>query len=216
MTTASTRQRPGRPRSATADVAILAAALELLIERGVGAVSIEQVAQRAGVTRATVYRRFPGKIELLIAAIESLHIEAIQALHGADPPDAIHWRDVEHMLAEWAHYLSQPRERRMLRRLYAATDEYPEIRHAYWNAHGEHRSAAVRSVLEQAHDRGQFPPDVDVDVIEQVLHGATLYELGRTSPGARSPHQITDYLTSVLRQTGYRPAGRDGTRGTQE
>jgi hypothetical protein len=119
------------------------------------------------------------------------------------------------MLAEWAHYLSQPRERRMLRRLYAATDEYPEIRHAYWNTHGEHRSAAVRGVLEQARDRGQFPPDVDVDVIEQVLHGATLYELGRTSPGARSPHQIKDYLTSVLRQTDYRPAGREGMRGTQ-
>ncbi|MGW4474403.1 TetR/AcrR family transcriptional regulator [Nonomuraea sp. NPDC004354] len=62
---------PGRPRSQEVDAAILAAALDLLIECGASLTSIEQVAQRAGVTRATVYRRFADKTALLVQAIEA-------------------------------------------------------------------------------------------------------------------------------------------------
>jgi AcrR family transcriptional regulator len=64
---------PGRPRSPEADAAILAAALDLLLERGIAATSIEQVARRAGVTRATVYRRFPDRTQLLIATVEAAY-----------------------------------------------------------------------------------------------------------------------------------------------
>jgi len=52
------RRRSGRPRDQKLDAAILAAGLELLIERGAADTSIEQAAKRANVTRATVYRRF--------------------------------------------------------------------------------------------------------------------------------------------------------------
>src|SRR5450432_744304 len=51
----------GRPRSAEADRAILAATLELLAERGLDAMSIEEVAARAGVGKTTIYRRWPSK-----------------------------------------------------------------------------------------------------------------------------------------------------------
>jgi AcrR family transcriptional regulator len=48
--------RRGRPRSETAHRAILEAASELLLERGPGAVSMDAVAERAGVSKATIYR----------------------------------------------------------------------------------------------------------------------------------------------------------------
>src|SRR6476620_10356561 len=53
--------RVGRPRSQEADRAILTATVELLAERGLAAMSIEEVAARAGVGKTTIYRRWPSK-----------------------------------------------------------------------------------------------------------------------------------------------------------
>ena len=58
----------GRPRSATADQAIRDAAVELFAERGFEGVSVEDVAERAGVSRATIYRRYPSKVDLIVEA----------------------------------------------------------------------------------------------------------------------------------------------------
>src|SRR5258708_7841145 len=59
-------RRPGRPRSEQADQAILAAALDLFAQCGPDALYIEQVAARAGVGKATIYRRWPGKEDMLL------------------------------------------------------------------------------------------------------------------------------------------------------
>ena len=65
-------RRPGRPRSERAEQAILDATLEAIGECGVDGVRCEDVAARAGVGKATLYRRWPGKEDLLIAAFASL------------------------------------------------------------------------------------------------------------------------------------------------
>ena len=62
-------RRPGRPRSEQADQAILSAALDLFAESGPDALCIEQVAARAGVGKATIYRRWPGKEDMLVDAL---------------------------------------------------------------------------------------------------------------------------------------------------
>src|SRR5262245_41964594 len=71
-----TRTRtPGRPRSADADDAILAAALAELGERGYARMSMDAVAARAGVSKPTVYLRHPTKAELATAAIASMRAQ---------------------------------------------------------------------------------------------------------------------------------------------
>ncbi|GII75164.1 TetR family transcriptional regulator [Sphaerisporangium rufum] len=189
-------RRPGRPRSQEADAAILAAALDLLLERGADQTSIEQVAQRAGVTRATVYRRFAGKTTLLIQAIESRHAD--------HDPAALHWPDVGRMLADWAGYLSGPGNRKMLRRLYSAADDYPELLQAYRDTHGHQRAAAVRATLEQARDRGELAPDTDLAALQHLLQGAVLHHLV-TFPDTTPTEEIESYLAAVTRQAGHRP-----------
>ena len=67
-----TRAAPGRPRSERADRAIIDAALSLFAEPGPEGLCIEQVAARAGVGKATIYRRWPGKEDLLLDAIATL------------------------------------------------------------------------------------------------------------------------------------------------
>lgn len=186
---------PGRPRSKEADAAILSAALELLIERGAEAASVELVARRAGVTRATVYRRFPDKTRLLIAAVE--------AAYGTPPPTP-EIRDIEHLLAGWAYVLTNPRQRRLLRRLYDAIDDYPELAHAYRDLFGKHRDRARKDVFEQARDRGQLPADSDVDILLDLLTGAVWQHLA-TRPDTSTADDVEQFLRAVLHQVGYRP-----------
>src|ERR1700761_3157925 len=65
-------RRPGRPRSERAEQAILDATIEAVAENGIDGVHCEDVAARAGVGKATLYRRWPGKEDLLIAAFAAL------------------------------------------------------------------------------------------------------------------------------------------------
>src|SRR6266542_3078878 len=60
---------PGRPRSERAHEAILEATLDLLLEEGFTRMSIEAVATRAGVGKATIYRRWPSKADLVVEAV---------------------------------------------------------------------------------------------------------------------------------------------------
>jgi AcrR family transcriptional regulator len=63
---------PGRPRDPATDRAILAATIRLLAEQGYDAMSVEGVATAAGVGKPAIYRRYPGKRELVVAALASL------------------------------------------------------------------------------------------------------------------------------------------------
>lgn len=197
---------PGRPRSREADAAILDAALDLLIECGTEATSIEQVARRAGVTRATVYRRFPDKTRLLIATIEAAY---------GDPPPTPEIRDIEHLLAGWAFVLANPRQRRLLRRLYGAIEDYPELAGAYQNLFGRPRDQARRDVLAQARDRGQLPSDTEPDVLLDLLTGAVWQHLA-AHPDTCTAEDAERFLRAVLHQAGYRPDGRQRQPAEQD
>ena len=71
--TLSAPRPPGRPRSSHADAAIVDAVLSLLAEgTTVEALTMEAVAARAGVGKATIYRRFADKDELVLAAVEAI------------------------------------------------------------------------------------------------------------------------------------------------
>jgi AcrR family transcriptional regulator len=67
-------RKPGRPRSAQAHKAILDATLELLAKEGIQGLSIEAVADKAGVGKTTIYRRWASKDELVIDAIREVQI----------------------------------------------------------------------------------------------------------------------------------------------
>lgn len=189
------RRPAGRPRSQEADLAILAAALDLLIEQGAQQTSIEQVAKRAGVTRATVYRRFADKTALLVRTLE-------WANHDNDP-EFTGWRDIEHMFGDWAAYLAIPRHRRLLRRLYGSRDDYPELMGAYRLVNGGRRAALVRERLCEARDLGRLPREVDLEVVQEVLSAAVIYHLG-AYPDDEDAGQITAYLMKIMTQFGFR------------
>lgn len=79
---------PGRPRSVEADAAIHRATLELVTEYGCDAATLDAIAERAGVGRATIYRRYQNKDKLLAAALESV-IGTLQAPDSGDTGDDV-------------------------------------------------------------------------------------------------------------------------------
>lgn len=70
--TGGRRTGRGRPRRAGADAAILAATIDLLGERGYAGLRIDDVARRAGTAKTTIYRRWPSRTHLAVAAVEHL------------------------------------------------------------------------------------------------------------------------------------------------
>src|SRR5512142_1481611 len=116
----------GRPRSAEADRAILTATADLLAERGLAAMSIEEVAARAGVGKTTIYRRWPSKGLLALDAFV-ISFRAEQPL-----PDTGSLRgDLLSALRAWVRATTQTPMGPMLTGLIAEAQHDPERRGAW-------------------------------------------------------------------------------------
>ncbi len=90
MVTRKTGRPVGRPADPEKNEAIIGVAWEMFLANGVGATSIEAIAARAGVSKATLYKHFPDKAALFEAGVarEMRLIEGAQNLEGASVPDA--------------------------------------------------------------------------------------------------------------------------------
>ena len=195
--------RPGRPRSSRADEAILEAASDLMIEGGIDGASIDQIAKRAGVTRPTVYRRYPGRTELLIAAIHWTF--------RYQPEQIPEPRDIEQMLRWWARAIEAPenaRIRRLTLRLMPFAHDDPEFGEAFRRLSVEPRNAHLRGALKREQERGRFPEDTDLEIVRQILAGAVALHL-TTHPEGTSVRQAEEYLLAVLAETRFRPHGHE-------
>jgi AcrR family transcriptional regulator len=70
-----TDRRPGRPRDARADAAIVEAAVAVLADKGPGGFTVDEVAARAGCGKATIYRRWPSRSALLLDTAHRMGLE---------------------------------------------------------------------------------------------------------------------------------------------
>jgi AcrR family transcriptional regulator len=177
--------RRGRPRRADADEAIIRATIELLQELGVAGLSMDLLAQRAGVGKATIYRRWDSK--------EAVILHALRMTDAPIPvPDEGNARDDlrAYLDAVIAHY-HPGRGSDILPHLIEASC-YDEALRASLDEHNRQRQATVRLLLERAESRGELPPDADVDVLVDVLLGSFLYR--RLITGAPLDDEFTTRL----------------------
>ena len=169
MSETTTPRPPGRPRSAAADAAIARATLELLVEEGFQGLSVEAVRTRAGVGKATIYRRFPDKTALVRASMEALHAQL-------ELPDTGTLRD--DVAAVWhAAYAAQPTaaQRLMLPRLLVDAQDDEELFAVFRATLVESRRAGMRQVLARGVERGELRADVDLDLVIDLLAGPLIY-----------------------------------------
>jgi AcrR family transcriptional regulator len=182
-----TRQRRGRPRSEDADRAILDSAFSLLAEQGYSGMTVEAVAVRAGVGKATIYRRWPSKAELTFDALD--RIPAI--------PDP----ERESLRADLVTWLGDLRENLastgpVLAALVGERPRHPELAKLI-DAWVDDRRKGLVTLLRRGVDRGELPADTDVNLAIDLLTGPIVGRVLFTgSPGG--PHVVEPVVGSVL------------------
>jgi AcrR family transcriptional regulator len=160
------RRGPGRPRSAEADRAILAATVALLAEAGFAAITMERVASSAGVGKATVYRRWASKVDLVIDAIRT-------GMHDIEPPGTGSLRqDLVTLMSVQIDWLRDSDTGRMVAGLSAEIQHNAELADALRTNLIISRRAVVRRLLADAVLSGEVRPDADLDVVLDLLYGA--------------------------------------------
>jgi AcrR family transcriptional regulator len=157
---------PGRPRDARRDEAILAATLALLQEQGYSGLTIEGVADRAGVGRPTIYRRWPSKPALVVAAlVDSARLAVPQRDTGSLR------RDLIAVQRHQVELMSSPVSRRVTAGLIADLASDPHLAETYVSQYLAPRRATVWQVLQRGVDRGELAADVDFAFIYDLLVG---------------------------------------------
>ena len=157
-----------RPRSAESHAAILQAALELVVEDGLRGTTIEGIAARAGVGKATIYRRWKTK--------EELFMEALQAIAFALPdPDTGSLRgDVEAIITFNLEHATRNAALLMPRLMVEAADD-PDLFAVMQQVLVEPRREVLRTILRRAVERGEMREDVDPEVAIDLLIGPFIY-----------------------------------------
>ena len=161
-------RRPGRPRSEQAEQAIIEATLDLFAEQGFEGVCVEAVAARAGVGKATIYRRWPNKEELLLAAFGSLKSPYPE-------PGGVCARDnLVAMLSVMCADMADPRKARRYALLLGEGRKYPRLMERYTETVVRPRREAMRAVIRRGIESGELRADTDVEIAQLALTGTIL------------------------------------------
>ena len=166
--TAATTRRPGRPRSAGVDEALLDATLQLAGEVGIHGMSMDDLARRAGVAKATIYRRWPSKEALVLDALA----------HAIRPFDLVDTGslpgDLEEYLRELGHRMENGRTSDVLPDMISASARDAALRESL-DEWVRHRRQPLNTILGRGAQRGELAADADLDTIIDALIGAFMY-----------------------------------------
>jgi len=153
--------RVGRPRDPALDAAILTSTAEVFVEEGYAGVSIEGVAARAGVGKATIYRRYRDKAQLVVAAVShGAHIDD----HLPDTGDLR--ADLRGMIEPLFHRL-RGEHGRLLTAFAAERARHPELAAEFDRTVIGRKREHLRHLMTAAVERGELPADADVDLIAE-------------------------------------------------
>jgi AcrR family transcriptional regulator len=194
----TTPPRPlGRPRDERADHAILAAALELMAEHGVRDLRMDDVAERAGVGKATIYRRYRSKDDLVTAAVAGLVSEITIPDTGSTRADLLG------LMRGAVEVYSGSVESGVMPGLVDAMRRDTELARSVREGFLARRRAALRSVLERGIERGDLRADLDLELGLDVLGGPLFYRLLIT--GGPIDQRLADGVVELILR-GFAPA----------
>ena len=163
----STPRIPGRPRDPAVDNAILDEAARQLAELGYSRMSIASVADAAGVSRPSIYRRFQTKADLAIAAL------AARIDPQARPPSDL---DVETALIQALRHLARRLRAKhsmaLVGTLLVEEEQTPELIRLFRERLWETRANLLAEIIERGRERRELHPDVDSEVVVGMLIGS--------------------------------------------
>ncbi|MFJ8534800.1 TetR/AcrR family transcriptional regulator [Streptomyces sp. NPDC093591] len=176
MQSRTSAARPGRPRSAAAAPAILAATREALVEVGWSKLTLGDVATRAGVAKTTLYRRWSGKNELVVDAVAELFDELELPDSGSLAAD------IEGVVLQFAAILARPEAKSGLMAVVAESTRDEALRERIRRSIVDRQKRLVLQGRSRAQRRGELPPETDpeeaartADLVFDVVAGAVVH-----------------------------------------
>jgi AcrR family transcriptional regulator len=188
----------GRPRSEQADRAILQAASELLAERGLAGMSIEEVASRAGVGKTTIYRRWTSRGTLALDAF----LADFQAQQPLPDTGTLH-DDLLAALRNWIRSVTATSAGPILASLIAEAQRDPVLA-ANWRERVVERLRDQHKImLDRAVARGEIPAETDYEVALDLMFGAAYHRLlhGHQPLTETFARQVVSYLVAGLQHS---------------
>ena len=164
--------RPGRKRDASRDGALLKATLEVLAETGYERMTTEMVAARAGASKATMYRRWPSKAELIVEAVESLRDEPATAV-----PDTGTLRGDVAALIHTPQSPSTAWKFQIMAGLLSILPRNPDLAQVVQRRIVQPGMIAMRILLERAQERGEIDSSRDLETLALVVPAMAAYRL---------------------------------------
>ena len=189
MTDVAVPTRSGRPRRTETTSAILDAALELWMERGYHSVSIDAVAARAGVSKPTIYRRWPNRQQLLVAVSQRF-------VPPGEVADLGSFRDeVAAFLRERADLYGNAGIRRILASAVAASSEDEDFHRAI-QPFLDRFPAGMRTIIQRGIARGDVRADVDIELLTAMINGSFYFRSIIEHKGL--DHRAADFVADLV------------------
>ena len=188
-----TRHRGGRYLDSSRDPILREAALVLLAEVGYDRLTMDAVAARARAGKTTIYRRWPGKAELVVDALNSL-----KGIPGI--PDTGSLRQDLRALAESITSAESRFGAQVTIGMVNALARDAELRRVFREKFIAPRMAGFRTVFERAVTRGEMPDGHDLDLLARVFPALALHQLAMSGelPDTRFAGQIMDEVVYPL------------------
>ncbi|SNY64838.1 TetR/AcrR family transcriptional regulator [Paractinoplanes atraurantiacus] len=180
-------------RSEQARLAVLQAADDLLVENGFARLTVEGIAQRAGVAKQTIYRWWPSKTDILFEALVTDAAEEITPPDTGDPT-----RDLVTHLCALARFLTASDAGAVFRALTAEGQHDPALAARLREEHLTGQRTRDRQLLERAVQRGDLPVTADLDTIVDRLVGPLYYRALITGQEITTEF-VTDLVSATLK-----------------
>ena len=187
----------GRPREERVTGAVLTAVVDLVTEQGIGAVTMDAVASRAGVSKPAMYRRWSTKQDLIIAAAET-------RLGVLSVPDLGDFRaELRFVLTARLEAYRLPGSDRLIAGLIGVAAEAGAARGQYAE-YTERITSETRRILERGIDRGDVDPDTDVRAAATLVAAPLLFRLigEQEMPDAPFVETLVELVARAVGPTG--------------
>ena len=171
--------------------AIKKAALEELADRGYGRLSMEAIAQRAGVGKAALYRRWPCKQDMLIDLIAEMNLEV-----GPVPDMGSLHEELRFYFENVYSILMHPLTSNILPDMYAEMMRNPELRQRVREGIQERKKSKALEIIKRAIARGEVTPDVDLELALDFMVGPAYWRLNVLRDPI--PENYLDKLTKMV------------------
>lgn len=171
---------------------ILDGVIDTLIEVGYDRMTFDAVAGKVRASKATLYRKWPTKADLVVSALE--HLKA----QGGEDPNGL--PDTGSLVGDLTfHFCDDPdfndKSTMLFSSVVSAIHRDPELTTVFMERFVKPRMAELRAVVERAQQRGEVGPNADLDLLASILPGEITYRVITTGECPDEP-----FITQVIEQ----------------